>query len=225
MGDSDALLVDDLRPLRDQIRERVRAWIIDGRLEPGVPVRERELAERFGVSRLPVREAIRMLEVEGFVETRARRGAIVRGLHRRDVEQEFEVREVLEVLEARLAAKHLESAGARRLRWLVDESEHMLQTDDRARFAEVNAEFHDAISQAAGNHTLAAVLLPLAGRLQWNTAQNAHPERILAEHRRLADAIASNDPDRAGEEARVHLNSRRQALLGTLPDSESADSL
>jgi DNA-binding GntR family transcriptional regulator len=217
VGSQDALAADDLRPLRDQIRERLRAWIIDGRLEPGTPIRERDLAEQFGVSRLPIREAIRMLEVEGFVQTQARRGAIVRSLHRHDVEEVFDVREALEVLEARLAAQRIDATGARRLRWLIEESEHASAADDRERFTQINAEFHEEIARAAGNRTLTAALMPLAGRLQWNQAQNAHPERILGEHRSLAQAISDHDADRAATEARRHVRSRRQLLLDTLP--------
>jgi DNA-binding GntR family transcriptional regulator len=214
----DALAEDDLRPLRDQIREKLRSWIIDGRLEPGVPIRERDLAAQFGVSRLPVREAIRMLEGEGFVEIRARRGAVVRTLTRKDVQEVFDVREALEILEARLAALNIQDAASRRLRWLIEESQHALQAGDRDRFADINAEFHETISEASSNRTLSATLMPLAGRLQWNPAQNADSERILREHKALSDAITAHDADRAEKEARVHVRSRRQTLLDTVPE-------
>lgn len=218
VGAPDALAVDDLRPLRDQIREKLRAWIIDGRLEPGTPIRERDLAAQFGVSRLPVREAIRLLEGEGFVEMRARRGAVVRSLNRKDIEEVFDVREALEVLEARLAALNIDTTASRRLRWLIEESQHALEADDRDRFADINAEFHETISGASSSRTLAAVLRPLAGRLRWNPAQNADPERILREHKTLTEAITAHDVDRAEKEARIHVRSRRQTLLDTLPE-------
>jgi DNA-binding GntR family transcriptional regulator len=88
-------------PLRDQTRDVIRQRIINGRLSPGTRIVERELGAELQVSRVPVREALRMLESEGFLEVVPRRGVVVKTLTRRDVEELFDVRVSLEVLENR----------------------------------------------------------------------------------------------------------------------------
>lgn len=207
---------DDLRPLREQVRDVLRARILDGTLLPGTRIYEREVAAEHGVSRVPVREAIRMLEAEGLVAVAPRRGVVVRELARKDVEDLFDLREALEVLESRLAARRASPAGVRRLRWLVDEARHSLAAGEVVEMNRANAAFHEEIARLADNPALSTVLEPVSTRLRWNYAQNAEPERVLAEHEALLDAIAAGDVDRAGEMSLHHVRAARRMVLGAV---------
>ena len=113
-------------PLRDQVRDELRRRIADGRLQPGSKMVERELAEEFGVSRVPVREALRTLETEGFVQVVPRKGVVVRHLSRRDVEELFDVREALEFLATRLATEKATNEELAALRHILAEGEEAL---------------------------------------------------------------------------------------------------
>src|SRR3954453_21872928 len=117
-----AILLSESVRLRDQVCEELRDRIIAGRLQPGHRLVERDLATEFGVSRVPVREAIRILVGEGFVEALSPRRIVVKELSRRDVEELFDVREALEVLATRLAAQQADRTGLRELERLVEQA-------------------------------------------------------------------------------------------------------
>lgn len=105
--------------MRDEIRER----IINGEYAPGARIIEREIAAELGVSRIPIRESLRMLEMEGFVEVLPRKGVVVKQLSQNDVVKLFEVREALAVLAVRLAASNASDADITRLRKLLERAE------------------------------------------------------------------------------------------------------
>lgn len=203
----------DLRPLWEQIRDAIRARIVQGVMAPGSRVVEREIAAEHGISRAPVREAIRLLEAEGFVSVRPGRGVVVRELARKEVEDLFDLREVLEVFEARLAAERARPADVRRLRWLVDEARHRGALNELQEVSEANIEFHEEIARLADNSALTKALEPVAAQLRWNYAQTAEPERVLAEHEALLAAIAGHDADRAAEVALKHVREARRIAL------------
>ncbi|MDA3625105.1 GntR family transcriptional regulator [Saccharopolyspora sp. WRP15-2] len=198
------------RPLRDQVCEEIRNRIIDGRFAPGDRIVERELAEELAVSRVPVREALRTLRVEGFVEDVARRGVIVRRLDRRDVEELFDVREALEGMACRLATAKADARGLRALQRHLNRADKALRNDDLTAVGKANADFHDEIVQLADHHLLAGMLEPLQGRLHWLFQQVEDPKALCEEHTHLYEAIASGDPDRAAAEAIRHVNHNRE---------------
>ncbi|MGP4015398.1 GntR family transcriptional regulator [Saccharopolyspora sp. 5N708] len=204
------------RPLRDQVCEEVRNRIIDGRFAPGDRIVERELAAELAVSRVPVREALRTLRVEGFVEDVARRGVIVRRLDRRDVEELFDVREALETLACRLAATKADARGLRGLQRHLTRADKALRSDDLRAVGQANADFHDEIVRLADHHLLAGMLDPLQGRLHWLFRQVDDPEALCEEHNHLYDAIASGEADEAAAEAARHVRHNRAAALRLL---------
>ncbi|MEV0702619.1 GntR family transcriptional regulator [Saccharopolyspora sp. NPDC050389] len=207
------------RPLRDQVCEEIRNRIIDGRFAPGDRIVERELAAELAVSRVPVREALRTLRVEGFVEDVARRGVIVRRLERRDVEELFDVREALESLACRLAASKADARGLRALQRHLSRADKALQGDDLQAVGKANGDFHDEIVRLADHHLLAGLLDPLQGRLHWLFRQVDDPEGLCQEHTNLYEAIASGDPDRAATEAIHHIHHNRDTTLRLLFDA------
>lgn len=201
-------------PLRDQVRDELQARISDGRLRPGDRVYEQDVAAEFGVSRVPVREAIRMLQSEGLVEVQPRRrGVFVRSLDRKQLQELFDVREALEVLAAKLAAEHGDAETTRRLGELSARAKRAWEDGEIDAMSVANAEFHSQLVTLSGNELLTSMLEPLHGRLAWLFRLNKEPERVCAEHEELHAAIASGDVERAAERARQHVQSSRVMVL------------
>jgi len=211
--------VNERQPLaatRQRVREELRERILTGRLRPGDRLVERELADDLGVSRVPVREAIRSLEAEGFLVVQSPRRVVVRQLARVDVEELFDVREALEGLAAGLAAERAGAAELKRLERVLADAGRATARGDAARITVLNSRFHDEIIAIAGNALLTTMLQPLAGRLRWLTSQNEHWADLLDEHRRLYDAIASGNAERAKAYAVEHVRVNREVTLRSL---------
>jgi DNA-binding GntR family transcriptional regulator len=203
---------DSHRPLRDKVVDELRRRIIDGVYEPGHRLTEERLADDFGVSRNPVREAIRMLEADGFLIAIPRRGAVVASMSPRDVEDLFDVRAALEVLAARLAAERAGPSGTAALDRLLAAAR---ATRLPAELAALNTEFHATVCALSGNTLLAGMMEALHGRLQWVYRQSA-VERApysWAEHDDLAAAIRAGDVEAAGAAALTHVLAARRTAL------------
>jgi DNA-binding GntR family transcriptional regulator len=202
--------------VRQRVIEELRERIIAGRLKPGDRLVERDLAEDLGVSRLPVREAIRALESEGFLETPSPRRVVVRQLSKVDVEELFDVREALEVLACGLAAERAGESGLARLERCLQDAERATASGQGSRITDANNRFHDEILVVANHQLLSTLMQPLEGRLAWLTGQNEHWNDLLAEHQRLYEAIASGKPERAKACALEHVRVNRDVTLGLL---------
>jgi DNA-binding GntR family transcriptional regulator len=205
-----------LAAIRQRVRDELRDRILTGRLKPGDRLVERELAEDLGVSRVPVREAIRSLESEGFVVVQSPRRVVVRQLDRSDVEELFDVREALEGLAAGLAASRATSKDLRKLERLLEDAAKATASSQASRITALNTRFHDEIVAIAGNGLLSTVLQPLEGRLRWLTSQNEHFGELLEEHWRLFEAIKSGDAERAKASAAEHVRVNRAVTLTQL---------
>jgi DNA-binding GntR family transcriptional regulator len=205
-----------LAAVRQRVVDELRERIVTGLLKPGDRLVERDLAEDLGVSRLPVREEIRALESEGFLETPSPRRVVVRQLSRADVEELFDVREALEVLACGLAAERAGTAGLARLEQSLQQAAQATARGQGGRISEANNRFHDEILAVAGHRLLATLMQPLAGRLAWLMGQSEHWDDLLAEHRVLYEAIASGDPERARACALDHVRVNRHVTLGLL---------
>lgn len=205
--------IEPLGAVRERVLATLRQDIIAGRLRPGDRLVERELAERFEVSRVPVREAIRALVAEGFVLFESARRTVVRRLTRTDVKELFELREALEVYAAGLAAERATPAALAELRALLDESARATEADDAEAITDINTRFHDRILALAGNTLLISVMEPVDGRLRWLTRQNTEWPLLLTEHRDLYDSIASGDADRARAHALAHVQANYRSTV------------
>ncbi|MCX2730690.1 GntR family transcriptional regulator [Saccharopolyspora sp. NFXS83] len=201
-------------PLRDQVYGTLQARISDGHLRPGDRLFEQELAAEFGVSRVPVREAIRMLQSAGLVEVLPRRrGVFVRSLDRQQLEELFDVREALEALAAKLAAQRSDADDVGRLGRLAAQARTALDSSDVAAMSEANTAFHDEVIALSRNELLTSMLEPLHGRLAWLFRVNPEPERVCAEHDELYAAVAAGDGARAWEVAQRHVQASRVMVL------------
>ncbi|MEH0469522.1 GntR family transcriptional regulator [Streptomyces hayashii] len=213
--------IEPLGAVRERVLGTLRQEIIAGRLRPGDRLVERELAERFGVSRVPVREAIRALVAEGFVHFETPRRTVVRPLSPTDVEELFELREALEVYAAGLAATRATPEALAELRRLLADAAAATAAEDAETITDINTRFHDRLLALAGNTLLTSVMEPVAGRLQWLTRRNEEWPQLLTEHQELYDAIASGDPDRARAHALKHVQANHRSTVRQLFGSPS----
>ncbi|WP_244889810.1 GntR family transcriptional regulator [Streptomyces bicolor] len=170
--------IEPLGAVRERVLAGLRQEIIAGRLRPGDRLVERELAERFRVSRVPVREAIRALVAEGFVHFETPRRTVVRRLTPTDVKELFELREALEVYAAGLAASRATPEDLAEVEQLLDQAATATEAGDAEAITDVNSRLHDRILAMAGNTLLIEVLEPVAGRLRWMTRRNEEWPRL-----------------------------------------------
>jgi DNA-binding GntR family transcriptional regulator len=215
-GDPSALTVPDGNRLRDEVCERLRDSIIEGRLLPGHRLVERRLAMEFGVSRVPVREAIQVLISEGFVEALSARRIVVKQVSERDVRELFSVREALEVQAAKEATARADAEGLRELHRLLEEARAATESGQPDRMGEANVAFHNQIVVLADNRLLAALLHPLEGRLRWLFRQVQGRAGLWEEHHELYQAIASGDVEAAAACSLAHVQHYRTIALRLL---------
>jgi DNA-binding GntR family transcriptional regulator len=208
-------------PLRDVAATEIRRLILDGTLKQGERLIEDRLAEQLGVSRNPVREALRVLEAEGFVDTTARRGCFVATLSAEHAADLFEVRLAVEPLGARLAARAAARAPEA-CRGYIDRMKEILaaaqtQPDehDLDRLSELHTELHALIFEMTGNSYLIGIAVPMVKRGQWLLRQSAPLRTPSAweQHHGLISAIEAGDADLAETVARHHVLTVRGDLL------------
>jgi DNA-binding GntR family transcriptional regulator len=182
------------------IAARLRYSIIGREFKPRQHLPEPALAQRFGVSRVPVREALIRLEQEGLVRAEPRRGAFVVGMTLADMRELYEVRALLEVRGARLAANGASPEDVAKIRGLIPEFGAVSKRGDSEHLATVDIAFHRTVMTAAHHRRLLATWEPLSGVIQTLltlTNERGSSSHIVTAHRRLATAIASGDPDAA----------------------------
>jgi DNA-binding GntR family transcriptional regulator len=214
---SAATIGGDHLPLRDKVVAELRRRIIECDYAPGHRLTEGRLADDFGVSRNPVREAIRVLEREGFLIALPRRGAVVASISASDVRDIFEIRMSLEVLAARLAAQRVDPAGAAMLGELVAKAS---VASSAAELAALNTVFHTEICRMSGNALLVGMMETLHDRIQWiyrQTAVERAPDS-WTEHETMAAAIRAGDATAAAAAARSHVRAARRAAIAMTSD-------
>jgi DNA-binding GntR family transcriptional regulator len=201
-------------PLRDLVATELRRLILDGTLPPGERLIEDRLAGLLGVSRNPIREAIRMLEAEGFLDVTARRGSFVATLSASQAADLFEVRLALEPLGARLAAGQASRARLSRMKQILADVQSAPESFELDTLSELHTELHSLIFEMADNSYLIAMAIPMIKRGQWLLRQSA-PLRMpdaWSEHHWLIAAIESGDPELAEAAARHHVLSVRSII-------------
>jgi DNA-binding GntR family transcriptional regulator len=202
--------------LREQVLVELRRRIVDGEYREGERLTETRLADDFGVSRNPVREALRVVEAEGFVQILPRRGAVVATLDETAVRDLFAVRQQLETLAAGLAAERATPAGIATLRELVEDANAAAKAEDFDRVAELNSAFHRAVIEVSGNRWLHSISAAMYNHVHWvfrvGAAQRA--PHSSEEHVRLVEAIEAGDAAAASTAARLHVEAAAKAALG-----------
>jgi GntR family transcriptional regulator of vanillate catabolism len=202
-------------PLVMQVAERLRALIIDGTIPPGMPLHQVKVATQLGVSRTPLREALRILEQDGFVRIASATGTLeVVRLTAEDAVQLYELREVIDGLAARLAAHRSPSAEEERdLRQHAEQILRLVRPLDLRPFLKAHSAFHLGIIAASGNAWMSRVesIVRVSSHMLYSMLETG-PERLLAaadEHVAILDAIARRDEDGAEYLAREHIRRAR----------------
>lgn len=209
--------IDNYQPLREVVFEALRDAIVSHTLQPGERLMEVQLAEAMGVSRTPVREAIRRLELEGFVVMIPRRGAYVAQLSLKDIADAFEIRGALEGLAAGLAAERATEDDIEELGRLLVRMSECLDSGDTKKAVEMDIEFHEKLYDSSRNERLSQMISNLREQvLRFRTRSLSFPGRLaeaLQEHALIIDAIAERDPVTARKHAEDHIQAAQNSLM------------
>ena len=204
------------RSLHDELVDRVGRLIVDGRLSPGQKVPEKELCARFGVSRTPLREALKVLAAEGLVTLSPNRGAAVSEVTEADLDEVFPVMGVLEALAGELAAARITEKELARIRnWHAAMLKHFAVRDLAGYFA-LNEKIHDAIFAAARNETLSAQYRQLAARVRRVRYVAKMSDRLwtksVGEHEQMVAALEARDGRRLAAVLKRHLATKQRTV-------------
>jgi DNA-binding GntR family transcriptional regulator len=203
------------RTLREVVTEQIQQMIRDGELQPGERLLEDRLAEQLGVSRNPVREAIRALEATGLVEVVPRRGAYVAAFDATEAAELLDLRAALEAYAARLAAVRRTPEQLAHMRTTLDRGRAATAAGDLVGAAEAHRDFHLAVEEAASNRYLGTVVEPLRARTELVFSMLVDQRGVVGweQHVDILDAIAAGDEVAAREATRRHMESVLDDLL------------
>jgi DNA-binding GntR family transcriptional regulator len=211
--------------IQARVVAEMRRRIISGEATSGSLLSELALADEFGVSRTPVREALKQLQTEGLVEVRPRVGTFVAAPSRRDITELFQMKELLEGAAARLLAQRGRVAEVDALEENLQQADRAVGRDDRVEYARLVEEFHDLIIVGADNTKLEVHYRTLMNQLAYSRLvttsleQPGRPIQSEREHHLVLDLIRSKDGDSAERVMREHVRASRAALLAGLDAS------
>lgn len=211
-------------PLRDVVFNTLRDAILTGQLVPGERLMENQLADKLGVSRTPIREALRMLELEHLVELVPRKGAQVLDMSRRDVEDILEIRGALEGLATRIACEKMTPGEVVKLRQLEADLEKAYDAQDRDSVIVLDEEFHDLIFASTENEKLIQIYNNL--RTQLYRYRRAHVklgvtlDPIIDSHRNILRAIEKDDPAAGAAAAEGHISYHIEVILDSIKNKK-----
>lgn len=222
--------LDSYQPLREVVCETLRNAIIEGVLKPGERLMEIQVSEELGVSRTPVREAIRKLELEGFVVMIPRRGTYVSDLSIKDINEVFEVRTALDVLAAGMAAERITVDELEQMERLLVEIGEYIEQNDIEKIVEADSKFHDLLYSASRNSRLVGIINNLREQLtRFRSLSMSYPGRLkemLVEHTRLVESLGLRNVSLAKRLAGEHMANAEQTLLKNMlehSDSSKAE--
>ena len=217
MQDDLQVKMDEFLPLRDVVFNTLRQAILTGELKPGERLMEIHLANRLGVSRTPIREAIRKLELEGLVTMIPRRGAEVSQITEKSMNDVLEVRRALDALCAELACDRITDEKLDNLGKACVAFEQAVRTRDIRKIAQADVALHDIIVQATGNQRLIQLVNNLSEqmyryRFEYIKDFSQH-ERLIEEHRIIYKSIVDKDKETASKEAKIHIDNQEKAII------------
>lgn len=198
--------------LSEAVYEELRKRIVKREYKPGTHLVERTLADEFGVSRVPVREAMKKLVTDGLVEDRPRSGMFVTEVGSDDLDELLEIAFALDrVLFSRMAVKMTDDDAAT-VQELLDRTQAAIEADDPAKAVLLNASFHTLAQSIAGSRVLSRIITQVDLHLEWLLVQHENPAELLAEHTAIFEAMKKKDDDALTEAVASHaMVSRRTA--------------
>lgn len=203
-------------PLRDVVFNTLREAILRGELKPGERLMELQLAAKLGVSRTPIREAIRMLEQEGLAVTIPRKGAEVAKMTEKDMKDVLQVREALDELAATIACEQMTAEQLDTLKSTMREFEEYTKTGNVKKIAEADVEFHDIIYQATGNPKLVNILSNLREqmyryRIEYLKDEKNYPV-LIREHSEIVEGLMAKDKTKVTAAMHRHVENQVVAV-------------
>lgn len=223
MEDKLKVNLNEYLPLRDVVFNTLREAIIKGELLPGERLMEKQLADRMGVSRTPIREAIRKLELEGLVIMVPRKGAEVARITEKDLTDVLEVRCALEELAVRLACKKMSSDDLRELKKIMDEFEVAVKQKNFVNIIEKDVEFHDIIFNVTGNEKLIQILNNLREQIYRFRVEyirkSANLYELVKEHDEILQAIKNNSIEEAIKVTRKHIINQETTIIKIIKEN------
>lgn len=203
------------RPLHEEAADRLRDMIIEGKLVPGERIPEQAVCDRLGVSRTPLREALKMLATEGLVVLQPNRGATVANPSAEEVDQTFRVIGAMEALAGELACEHVDAADVAEIRALHYQMVLHRTRQELPEYFKLNQQIHERIVEASGNAVLVETYRRLIGRIRRHryianlTAQRW--DQAIREHEEMLEALDARDGTRLAAILRRHLDNKRAA--------------
>lgn len=208
--------LDERESLADRAYREIRQAILDGQLDPGARLSVPGLATQLGVSRSPIREAVLRLEREGLAASNNNRGAVVATPNGQDLQDLYDVREVLEGLVARQAALRATEDDRTALQRMWEEHREAVEVGDLKRHMSTDLQFHKRLRQACRNPRAIVILDQLSNQIRLalfaTASKPGNPELALREHRDVLDAVVAQDPDEAEHLARAHVSRIKKSL-------------
>ena len=220
MADFKPTMMDDFLPLRDVVFRTPRQAILTGEMKPGERLLEIHLADKLGVSRTPIREAIRKLELEGLVLMIPRKGAVVAEITEKSLRDVLEVRRALEELAMKLACEKILDEEIEELKVAAKEFEDALKTGDVTVYAEADVKFHDIIYRTTDNQRLIQLLYNLREqmyryRVEYLKRDDSH-DTLLAEHQYIIETLEKRNADEAIKAICAHIDNQVTAVADTI---------
>ena len=207
---------EEYLPLRDAVFNTLRQSIIQGKLKPGERLLEIQLADQLGVSRTPVREALRRLELEGLVTMIPRHGARVAGITKRSLSEVLEVRKVLEVLAVELACGNITDEECEKLAEIQKRMKEYT-SEDLIAFAAADEEFHDVIHQASQNRRLVQILSSLREQMYRYRLEHIKDENarriVQIEHENILNALRLRHVAEAKQNMGAHIDNQLITIM------------
>ncbi len=211
-------------PLRDVVFQTLRTAILKGDLKPGERLMELQLASKLGVSRTPIREAIRMLEQEGLAIMIPRKGAEVARMTEKDMEDVLQIRCSLEELAVRLACQNITQMEMQELRVAMEQFREKTTTEDIAAIAQADVNFHDVLYKSADNPKLLGLLNNLREQMyRYRVEYLKNPsiyQQLITEHRQLYEAVKMQDAEKAAAYTRMHLENQTESMKKVIREQE-----
>ena len=218
--------MNEYLPLRDVVFNTLRQAILRGELKPGERLMEIQLANKLGVSRTPIREAIRKLELEGLVLMIPRKGAEVAEITEKSLRDVLEVRSSLEDLAVELACERIGEEQIEELKKAAEEFKEALQGGDLTEYAEADVKFHDIIYHATENQKLVQLLYNLREQMYRYRVEYLKDEAtrndLIQEHKMICEALRTRDEKKAIEITFQHIENQRQAIIQTIAAENAA---
>ncbi len=220
-------IINNYLPLRDVVFYTLRQAILKGELKPGERLMEMQLANQLGVSRTPIREAIRKLELEGLVLMIPRRGAVVAKITEKDLRDVLEVRTSLEKLAIELACQRMPDETISDLRQALEAFKEALKKEDLTAQAEKDEQFHDVIFKSTGNQRLIQMLNNLREqmyryRLEYLKDSSAH-ERLVEEHEAIIQALSVKDKEKAADIIARHIYNQELSVIRKIQEDDKKE--